>query len=142
MSIMGKYYMYYGSEFIEPYEVGRKGARRLAGEIIMDNIGTCRFHRGWAEEMMPEIMGSIFGLKEEYLQNIDKISKTIRTKNRSVFWESGRNVDIIESFLNRKQNVEHINDSKLDQWVEKFKQDKDTAAREFWQNMYTGIRAS
>ncbi len=53
MTIMGKYYMYYGNEFITPRELGRKNAERMTKELVLDNLGFCRFHRGWAEEMMP-----------------------------------------------------------------------------------------
>ena len=47
MVIMGKYYMHYGNEFIPPRELGRHNAKRFKQELILDNLGMCRFHRGW-----------------------------------------------------------------------------------------------
>ncbi len=139
MSIMGKYYMYYGSDFMEPYEVGKKGAARLVGELIMDNIGICRFHRGWAEEMMPQIIGEIFGLEKEYMDNIQKISSTIINNNASVYWESNRNIDFVKSFLERKHYVEECNDPALISWIKAFRDDKIKAAKRFWEEMRRGI---
>ncbi len=55
MAIMGKYYMYYGAEFMPPRKLGRINAQRFRDELIMDNLGMCRFHRLWAEEMLPEV---------------------------------------------------------------------------------------
>ncbi|MDZ7582930.1 MAG: hypothetical protein U5R30_20690 [Deltaproteobacteria bacterium] len=33
-------------------------------ELMLDNLGLCRFHRGWAEELMPDMVEKIFGLKD------------------------------------------------------------------------------
>jgi glyceraldehyde-3-phosphate dehydrogenase (ferredoxin) len=140
MSIMGKYYMYYGSDFMVPEEVGAKGAQRLAGELVLDNIGMCRFHRGWAEEMMPEIMGSVFDLRNEYIDNIDKISSEIRNKNSSVYWESERNIDFVQKFLERKINVEQNNNLDLIEWVEEYQNDKNGASLRFWYDMLRGVQ--
>ena len=60
--------MYYGKVFLPPRELGRKNADRFQKELILDNLGMCRFHRGWAEEMIPEIMESLYGLKEKFLK--------------------------------------------------------------------------
>ena len=56
MAIMGKYYMHYGRDFLPPRELGRECARRLIKELMLDHMGLCRFHRGWAEEMIPDIV--------------------------------------------------------------------------------------
>ena len=142
MAIMGKYYMHYGSEFLDPQTVGTKGGSRLVGELVMDNIGTCRFHRGWAEEMMPEIMESLFGLKQQYLDNIQTISNRINNRNASVYWESERNRDIVQTFLERKQAIEGIEDPKLQEWIERFSEDNSEAALDFWYEMHKGIRSA
>ena len=70
MAIMGKYYMYYGADFLPPRTARAASERRAAAATssCMDNLGICRFHRGWAEEMMPEIVGSLYGLKDEFLE--------------------------------------------------------------------------
>lgn len=51
MAITGKYYMYYGRDFLPPRELGRENARRMLRELMLDNLGICRFHRAWAEAL-------------------------------------------------------------------------------------------
>ena len=55
MPIMGKYYEYYGDDFVPPRALGRMNAERMVQELVLDNLGFCRFHREWAEELVPEI---------------------------------------------------------------------------------------
>ncbi|HRY45898.1 MAG TPA: aldehyde ferredoxin oxidoreductase N-terminal domain-containing protein, partial [Thermoanaerobaculia bacterium] len=59
MPMMGKYYMFYGPEFFPPRTLGKVCAERMLAELAIDDLGVCRFHRGWAEEMLPEIVGSV-----------------------------------------------------------------------------------
>ena len=53
-----------------PRTLGRINAERFRDELIMDNLGICRFHRVWAEEMLPEIVGSLYGMKEQFLNGL------------------------------------------------------------------------
>ncbi len=142
MSMMGKYYMYYGPNFVPPRELGRSGAARLKGELVLDNMGFCRFHRQWAEEMMPEVMESLYGLKEQYLRNGHVTASRINGRNSSVFWESERSVDIIYTFLQRKHIVDKNNDPELIKWLNFFNKDKHEAAMSFWYEMHKGIQES
>jgi len=142
MAIMGKYYMYYGQEFLPPRTLGRINADRFRVELIMDNLGVCRFHRLWAEEMLPEIIGSLYGLKEEFLQNIAITASRINSRNDSSFWESERNIDFVYAFLKRQQTIEDNNDEELSEWVQYFERDKKEAALSFWYDMHKGILES
>ena len=142
MCMMGKYYMYYGPNFVPPRELGRSGAARLKGELVLDNMGFCRFHRQWAEEMMPEVMESLYGLKEQYLRNGHITASRINGRNSSVFWESERSVDIIYTFLQRKHIVDKNNDPELIKWLNFFNKDKHEAAMSFWYEMHKGIQES
>ncbi len=142
MCIMGKYYMHYGKDFLPPRDLGRFGARRLRGELVMDNLGCCRFHRGWAEEMLPDIMGSLFGLKKEYLQNNHITASRISSRNSSIYWESRRNIDYIETFLKRQRDVEGNGDPELLKWIERFAGDRQEAALGYWYEMHKGIQES
>ena len=142
MAIMGKYYMYYGTDFLPPRELGRINAERFIMELSMDNIGICRFHRNWAEEMLPEIVHSLYNVKEEYLTNLAATASRINSRNSSVFWESGRNIDIISSFLIRKRDVDGEDDSELVKWIDMFKKDKQGAAVNFWYEVRKGIDES
>lgn len=142
MVIMGKYYMYYGNEFFKPRDLGRLAAERLMAELVMDNLGVCRFHRGWAEEMLPDIMEKIYHLKEDFINNINMTASRINSRNSSVFWESERDFDFVVKFLERKIEIEKDEDPNLKEWLEKFKADKFEAGLEFWYEMHKGIQES
>lgn len=142
MPIAGKYYMVYGNVFLPPRELGRQNSARMIQELIVDNAGFCRFHRTWAEEMIPEIMESLFGLKKEFLANIAITASRINSRNSSIFWESERNMDFVISFLKRKNDIDGLNDPELLRWIKRFEEDKHEAALEFWYEMHKGIHES
>jgi len=142
MPIMGKYYMYYGDEFLPPRELGRRNAERFKKELIMDNMGICRFHRNWAEEMVPEIINSLYGLKERFLQNISMTASRINSRNASVFWESERSSDYVYTFMKRRQVVEGDADPELLKWIAHFERDKKEAAFAYWYEVHKGIHES
>ncbi len=142
MVIMGKYYMHYGDEFIPPRELGRKNAARFKGELILDNMGMCRFHRKWAEEMIPDIIESLFGLKESYLQNIAMTASRINSRNSSVFWESERNMDFVRTFLEREKRIKNTQNPELDKWMDLFRKDKKEAALSYWYEIHKGVQES
>jgi glyceraldehyde-3-phosphate dehydrogenase (ferredoxin) len=142
MAIMGKYYMIYSYDFIPPRTLGRMCAERLKKELILDNLGTCRFHRGWAEEMLPEIMESLYGCKEQFLRSCDVLASRINSGNSPIFWESERNIDFLHTFLKRKKETDREPDPRLAEWLDKFERDKIEAAREFWYQTLVGIDES
>lgn len=142
MPIMGKYYMHYGQDFIPPRKLGRINADRLSSELVMDTLGFCRFHRAWAEEMIPEIMGSLYDLRDEFFENLRTTASRINSRNASVFWESERSSDFVYSFLKRKQTVEKCTDKELIRWIELFEADKTEAALSFWYEMHKGTQES
>ncbi len=142
MPIMGKYYMYYGNDFVPPRSLGRINAERFRNVLVMDNLGMCRFHRLWAEEMIPEVVGTLFGMKDQYLHSIAVTASRINSRNSSIFWESERNADLVHLFLRRKQEVEGSSRPELLEWLDKFHKDKDGAALEFWYEMHKGIHES
>jgi glyceraldehyde-3-phosphate dehydrogenase (ferredoxin) len=142
MAIMGKYYMHYGNEFFPPRELGRKNAERMQKELILDNLGMCRFHRGWAEEMLPDIVESLYGMKERFLKQISITPSRINSRNSSIFWESERSIDFVQTFLKRKREVEDVRDADLDRWIEYFDKDREEAALSFWYEMHKGIQES
>lgn len=142
MPIMGKYYMYYGYDFLPPRSLGRINAERFRNELVMDNLGMCRFHRLWAEEMLPEVIGALFGKKEEYLNRIAVTASRINSRNASVFWESERNADMVHAFLRRQHEVQNNSRPELLQWLDKFERDKREAALEFWYEVHKGIHES
>ncbi|MBE0596897.1 MAG: aldehyde ferredoxin oxidoreductase [Desulfuromonadales bacterium] len=142
MAITGKYYMIYSYDFIPPRTLGRMCAERMKKELILDNLGTCRFHRGWAEEMLPEIIGSLYGRQEQFLRSCDVLASRINSGNSPIFWESERNIDFLHTFLRRKKETDQEPDPRLVEWLDKFDRDKVEAAREFWYQTLTGIDES
>lgn len=142
MAIMGKYYMIYSYDFIPPRTLGRMCAERMKKELILDNLGTCRFHRGWAEEMLPEVIGSLYNCKAQFLRSVDVLASRINSRNSPIFWESKRNIDYLQTFLKRKKEVEKDQDPRLDEWLKKFDHDKVEAAKEFWYETLMGIDES
>lgn len=141
MAIMGKYYMYYGDDFIPPRELGRMNAKRLTGELIIDNMGICRFHRQWAEEMIPEIIETLYGLGDRFMESVRFTASRINGRNSSVFWESERNFELVHAFLIRKKE-QGIENSELDHWLKKFDTDRKQAALDFWYEIHKGIHES
>ncbi|UCC31352.1 MAG: hypothetical protein JSU86_03565 [Phycisphaerales bacterium] len=142
MPIMGKYFMYYGYEFMPPRELGRRNAEQMRKELILDNMGMCRFHRAWGEGMLPEIIGSLYGLKDEFLAGIGVTASRINSRNSSGSWESERSIDFVYTFLKRKQTVDGVTDAELARWIERFTADKREAALSFWYDMHKGVLES
>ena len=142
MAIMGKYYMHYGPEFLPPRKLGRTCAERLKKELVMDNLGVCRFHRGWSEEMLPEIMESLYGKKDRFLAATAVCASRINSRNASVYWESERNLDFVASFLKRRRDAEGDADPELARWIAEFEKDRTEAGLSFWYEMKKGIDES
>ncbi len=139
MAIMGKYYMVYGRDFVPPRELGRQNTQRMISELMLDNMGICRFHRAWAEALIPDIVENIFGLKEAFLKSLSLTAGRITSRNASVFWESERCMDIVTTFLKNKKDIDGVSHPELDQWNDFFTRNRNAAAYEFWYDMHKGI---
>ncbi len=142
MAIMGKYYMFYGPEFFAPRTLGRICAERFKAELVMDNLGVCRFHRGWAEEMLPEIMESLYGQREAFLQAIEVAASRINSRNASIYWESERNLDFLLTYLRRRRDIDGDQNAELATWIEAFERDKKEAGLSWWFELKKGIDES
>ncbi len=142
MAIMGKYYMYYGKDFLPPRELGKQNAKRMLNELVMDNLGMCRFHRAWAEDILPEVIEQLYGLKEKFSRSVLLTASRINSRNASIFWESERNIDFIYTFLKKKKDIDGINSPELEKWIKYFNEDKRAAALDFWYEIHKGIHES
>jgi glyceraldehyde-3-phosphate dehydrogenase (ferredoxin) len=142
MPIMGKYYMYYGYAFAPPRTLGRLCAERFKKELLLDTVGFCRFHRGWAEDSAADIFGSIFGLREELLASTAVTATRINSRNASVYWESERDIDFVLSFLKRTRDAEGETDPELLSWIQRFEKDRHEAALDWWFEMRKGVDES
>jgi glyceraldehyde-3-phosphate dehydrogenase (ferredoxin) len=139
MAIAGKYYMHYGRDFLPPRELGKENARRMLKELMLDNLGICRFHRAWAETLIPDIVENIFGCGEAFMRSISLTASRITSRNASVFWESQRNMDVVFTFLKNKKEIDGVRHPELNHWIDFFTRDKHAAAYEFWYKMHKGI---
>ncbi|MFH1506268.1 MAG: aldehyde ferredoxin oxidoreductase C-terminal domain-containing protein, partial [archaeon] len=140
MPIMGKYFEYYGEDFMGPRELGKKNAERMIKEFYNDNSGCCRFHRKWAETIIGEIICKHYGVDIDYYEHHLALCKKIYKTNQPVFWESERVVDIIFNYLLKKQ-LENSDNDEIHSWVGKFKEDKWKAAREYWEEIKKGVES-
>ncbi|MDD3096553.1 MAG: aldehyde ferredoxin oxidoreductase N-terminal domain-containing protein [Candidatus Cloacimonetes bacterium] len=137
---MGRYYMYYGNQYFPPRYLGKVNAERMKTELMLDNLGVCRFHRAWAEEMLPQIIDELFGLREELELNTHITARRINCRNASVYWESERNIDfVLESLLRQSKNCD---DPDLMAWIVRFTEDKQSAAFDYWYEIRKGIDES
>lgn len=140
MPIMGKYYNHYKGNFLPPRQLGRHNAERLLRELLLDELGTCRFHRAWAEEMLPEIIGSLWGQEDALLRRVLITAGRIDSRNASVFWESQRNVDLLATFLRRRRDVEGDVAPELQGWIEAIEDHPWEAAEDWWYAVLRGQR--
>ncbi len=142
MPIMGKYYMYYGPDFLPPRQLGRMNAERFVQELVMDNLGICRFHRGWAEDMGPEIVEAVYAKGRQFVEKAKITASRVNSRNSSVFWEAGRNIDIVYQFLRRRRDICGTERPELGEWIARFENDRREAALDFWYEMHKGAHES
>ena len=142
MAMMGKYYFFYEDGFLPPRELGRKCAERMKKEILGDDLGMCRFHRAWSEDLIPDIVGELIGKKAEYLRRVDLTAARIHSRNAAVFWETQRNVDFVACALKRLRDAEGSQDLELGRWLDLFAKDRAEAAMSYWYELCRGADES
>jgi glyceraldehyde-3-phosphate dehydrogenase (ferredoxin) len=138
MPIMGKYFEHYGDEFVPPRSLGHFNAERMRQELLLDNCGFCRFHREWAEELLPEVFREFYGLEVDLKAHHAELTRMINAHNLSAFWESERVVRLIHGFLRRKAE-EGQKRPELDEWLARFERDPWDAGRDFWYEIRKGV---
>jgi len=140
MPMMGKYFVYYGIDYVPPRELGKKCVERMVYELYSENTGVCRFHRKWVEAIVDEIIEAHYKYPVDYKSHQFDVAKQIYDAEgpAAVFWESERTIDILWNYL-EKWERHGLADDSLHQWVQRFRQDKWSAAREFWNEIQAGI---
>ncbi|MDZ4182656.1 MAG: aldehyde ferredoxin oxidoreductase N-terminal domain-containing protein, partial [Candidatus Cloacimonadaceae bacterium] len=137
VAAMGRYYMYYGDQYFSPRYLGKINADRMKTELMLDNLGICRFHRAWAEEMLPRIVEELYGLGKELELQTHITARRINCRNASVFWESERAIDFVHQALLRMSTLS--DDENLQHWLIRFTEDKHAAALDYWYEIRKGI---
>jgi glyceraldehyde-3-phosphate dehydrogenase (ferredoxin) len=140
MPMMGKYFVYYGLDFLPPRELGRKCVERMVCELFNENSGVCRFHRKWAEVIVDEIISCHYDFPVAYKAHQFELARQIYERDGPgvVPWESERTMDVIWQYL-EKWNRFGLDDGDLREWVARFRADRWVAARAYWEEVRTGI---
>jgi len=92
--------------------------------------------------MIPDIIGSLYDKKAEYLASVSITASRINSRNSSIFWESERNIDFVSGWLTRLREVENDGSKELTAWIDRFRKDKNEAALEFWFEISKGVHES
>ena len=140
MPMMGKYFVYYGVEFVAPRELGRRNAHRMVYEFFSENSGVCRFHRKWVEAIIDEIITAHYDLKLDYVAHQFQVAKDIFDHDGPtvVQWEGERVIDMIFKFLEDWEE-RGLADPQLHDWLAEFRKDKFKAGQKYWEEIRAGI---
>ena len=144
MPMMGKYFVHYGVEFLTPEALGRKNVERMTYELFNENSGICRFHRKWSETITDEILRAHYtGLDVNYKAHQFGLAREIyeREAPKIVFWESERTMDMVMGYLVQWES-DGLSSPELMDWLNRFRTDKQSAAKEYWKAVDSGIRAA
>jgi glyceraldehyde-3-phosphate dehydrogenase (ferredoxin) len=140
MPMMGKYFTYYGVDFLPPRELGRRSVQRMVYELFSENSGVCRFHRKWVEAIIDEIIAIHYDLEVDYKAHQFKLARQIYELEgqAAAFWESERTIDVIWQYL-EKWVTNGLKEPALHDWTARFREDKWAAARAYWDDYRAGI---
>jgi glyceraldehyde-3-phosphate dehydrogenase (ferredoxin) len=138
VAVFGRYYVDYGYDWKPPRELGRCCATRMIQELMLDNYGMCRFHRGWAESMLPEIVNTFFGEQLDSTAHHRALAQQIYAASQARPWETERVFDVLLMHLVHCQRA-GCQDKGLIEWVDRFGRDKRQAAMAYWQQMRDGF---
>jgi glyceraldehyde-3-phosphate dehydrogenase (ferredoxin) len=113
----------------------------MGKELMLDNYGMCRFHRGWAEGLLPEIVDRFQKTKVDSVAHHLKLARELNGMNQARPWETERVLDIVRTYL-EKVRRDGPKDERLDRWVDRFSKDKREAGAAYWQEMREGFDAA
>ena len=118
MPMMGKYFCYYGEDWVPPRKLGWKNVHRMVYELFSENSGACRFHRKWVETIVDDIIRAHYDLRVDYVAHQFALAEQIyrRQGEGSTFWESERLVDVTQQFLERWGEI-GLDDAELHDWI-------------------------
>jgi glyceraldehyde-3-phosphate dehydrogenase (ferredoxin) len=140
MPIMGKYFVYYGLDYLPPEILGKRCVERMIYELFSENSGVCRFHRKWVETIVDEIITAHYDFPLDYKAHQFDLAKEIYDMGGDgvVFWENERTIDIVWQYL-EKWDRYGLKDESLREWVICFRDNKWEAARAYWEALRSGI---
>ncbi len=92
--------------------------------------------------MLPEVIESLYGQKDGFLNSLAITASRINSRNSSIFWESDRTVDYVYTALRHQHEVDGNTDAELVDWIWRFEKDKADAALSYWYEVHKGIHES
>lgn len=143
MPMMGKYFVYYGVDFLDPFTLGQKNVERMTYELFNENSGICRFHRKWSELITDDILTAHYDLKVDYKAHQFDLAQDINRREgpKAAMWESERVIDLIFGYLEQWER-DGLKNPALDEWLARFRADKFAAAQAYWREVHRGIEAA
>lgn len=136
--VMGRYYLNYQYEWLPPRELGASCAGRMIKELMLDNYGMCRFHRGWAEEMLPGLVHALKGIDVDADAHHRTLAAAMNQGAAVRPWPTKRVVDMVRTYLVKVRD-DGPREPELDVWVDRFAKDAPGAARAYWDEMKAGF---
>jgi len=128
--VLGKYWTEYRVTFTEPEEFVKLVYERAIKELAISNAGFCRFHRGWAENLLDKFY-EIFGI-ENFEEKLKEIYKNIGIYNIKAGaipqpLEGEKAIDIFYTL------AEELN---VQRWAIKFSKNKRRAYQEWFERFF------
>ncbi|MEM1774900.1 MAG: aldehyde ferredoxin oxidoreductase N-terminal domain-containing protein [Desulfurococcaceae archaeon] len=132
--VLGKYWTVYSGVFTEPEDFAVKCIERVAYELMVENAGVCRFHRGWAEKILPKLLEEVFGVKEPLKRALEVYKLIAKYQElagaRPEVWDSSRILTFMAKAAREYGNTK---------WAEAFEKDTVSAAYEWWSRFYRKV---
>ena len=128
LPIQGRYWTFYQfGVFLEPEELASRIIASALWEFWYDNVGWCRFHRGWMKPVLRALFMEAYGISIDMEEHARKqIKRLIEYATKAgytpVFWDSMRVIDLVSAGSEEFGN---------ERWAEKFKADKVGTAKEY-----------
>ncbi|KUH31926.1 glyceraldehyde-3-phosphate:ferredoxin oxidoreductase [Thermococcus celericrescens] len=128
LPIQGRYWTFYQfGVFLEPEELASKIIASALWEFWYDNVGWCRFHRGWMKPVLKALFMDAYGANVDMEEHARKqIKRLIEYAKKAgytpVFWDSMRVIDLVSAGSEEFGN---------ERWAEKFRIDKVGTAKEY-----------
>jgi len=141
--IQGKYLTDYCINSLPPGELGKSCAERAIREMYSEEMGICRFHRGWSERTVETLLrrgrGVDLNLYEHCRALLQKIVEYDRKANQyPVFWETKKTKNVIHRYLAEIKKKMPEGNEGLDLWINKFNENREQAAKEYWEEIREG----
>ncbi|CAD5245160.1 glyceraldehyde-3-phosphate:ferredoxin oxidoreductase [Thermococcus camini] len=128
LPIQGRYWTFYQfGVFLEPEELASKIIASALWEFWYDNVGWCRFHRGWMKPVLKALFMDAYGENVDMEEHAKKqIKRLIEYAKKAgytpAFWDSMRVIDLVSAGSEEFGN---------ERWAEKFRIDKVGTAKEY-----------